>query len=98
MMCSPFFLGGVINQHLKTWESQYPKLIKEIRDDLYVDDLMTGGENAEITAEKKAITTEKKFITTKVFKDASLTVHKWHSNVPDLVAISSSPYEKENIR
>ena len=63
---------------------------------------MTGGENAEITAEKKAITTEKKFITTekkfittKVFKDASFTVHKWHSNVPDLVAISSSPYEKE---
>lgn len=53
-MCSPFLLGGVINQHLETWESQYPKLIKEIRDDLYVDDLMTGGENAEITAEKKS--------------------------------------------
>lgn len=95
MTCSTFLLGGVINQHLETWESQYPKLIKEIRDDLYVDDLMTGGENAEITAEKKAITTEKKFITTKVFKDAAFTVHKWHSNVPDLVAISSSPYEKE---
>ena len=40
---------------------------------------MTGGENTEITAEKKAITTEE-------FKDASLTIHKWHSNVPDLEA------------
>ena len=30
-----------------------------------------------------------------MFKDASFTVHKWYSNVPDLVAISSSPYEKE---
>ena len=48
---------------------------------------MTGGENAEITAEKKVITT-------KVFKDASFTVHKWHSYVPDIEAISNSPYEK----
>ena len=88
MTCSPFLLGGVINQHLDTWESQYPELIKEIRDGLYVDDLMTGGENAEITAEKKAITTD-------VFKDASFTIHKWHSNVPDLEAISSSPCEEE---
>ena len=41
--CPPFLLSGVINQHPDTWESQYPKLIKEIRDGLYVDDLMTGG-------------------------------------------------------
>ena len=88
MTCSPFLLGGVINQHLDTWESQYPELIKEIRDGLYIDDLMTGGENVEITAEKKVITTD-------VFKDASFTIHKWHSNVPDLEAISSSPCEGE---
>ena len=49
---------------------------------------MTGGENVEITAEKKVITT-------KVFKDAPFTVHKWHSSVLDLEAISSSPYEEE---
>ena len=88
MTCSHFLLGGVINQPLDTWESQYPELIKEIRDGLYVDDLITGGENAEITAERKAITTE-------VFKDASFTIHKWHSNVPDLQAISSSLCEEE---
>ena len=88
MTCSHFPLGGVINQHLDTWESQYPELIKEIRDGLYVDDLMIGGENAEIMAERKTITTE-------VFKDASFTIHKWHSNVPGLEAISSSPCEEE---
>ena len=49
---------------------------------------MSGGENMEITAEKKVITTE-------MFKDASFTIHKWHSNVPDLEAISSSPCEEE---
>ena len=78
----------VIHQHLNTLESQYPELIKEIRDGLYVDDLIIGGENAEITAEKKVTTTE-------VFKDASLTIHKWHSNVPDLDPVSSSPCEEE---
>ena len=49
---------------------------------------MTGGENTEIIEEKKVITTE-------VFKEASFTIHKWHSNLPDLEAISSSPCEKE---
>ena len=88
MTCSPFLLGGVIYRHLDTWESQYPELIKEIRDGLYVDDLMTGGENAEITAENKIIAAE-------VFKDASFTIHKWHSNVPDLEVIGSPPCEEE---
>ena len=49
---------------------------------------MTGGETVEITAEKKVITTE-------VFKDASFTIHKWHSNAPELEAISGSPCEEE---
>ena len=31
MTSSPFLLGAVINQHLDTWESQYPELIKEFR-------------------------------------------------------------------
>jgi len=65
MTCSPFLLGGEINQHLDTWESQYPELIKEIHDGMYVDDLMTGGEDVEITAEKKIIAAE-------VFKDPRL--------------------------
>lgn len=87
MTCSPFLLGGVINQHLDTWESQHPELIKEIRDGLYVDDLMTGGETVQLAAEKKATTT-------KVFKDATFTIHKWHSNAPELEADSASPCEE----
>lgn len=87
MTCSPFLLGGVINQHLDTWEIQHPEPIKEIRDGLYVDDLMTGGETVQLTAEKKVTTT-------KVFKDASFTIHKWHSNAPELEADSGSPWEE----
>ena len=87
MTCSPFLLGGVIHQHLNVWEKQYPELIKEIRDGLYVDDLLNGGENVKVTAEKKVITTE-------VFEDASFTIHKWHSNVPELEAVSGSSCEE----
>lgn len=82
MTCSPFLLGGVINEHLNTWESHHPELIKEIRDGLYVDDLMTGGETVELTAVKKVITTE-------VFKDATFTIHKWHSNASELETTSA---------
>ena len=88
MTCSPFLLGGVINQHLDTWEGQHPELIKEIRDGLYVDDLITGGETVKLTVVKKVTTIE-------VFKDASFTIHKWHSNAPELEANSGSPWEEE---
>ena len=43
LTCSPFLLGGVIVEHLKSWEAKYPNLVDEIRKGLYVDDLMTGG-------------------------------------------------------
>ena len=76
-----------MNQHLDAWENQYPELIKEICNGLNVDDLMTGGETVKITTEK--------VITTEVFKEASFTIHKWHSNAPELEATSGSPCEEE---
>ena len=41
------------SEHLKLWETR-PKLVKEIRDGLYVDDLMTGGETVNTVATKSA--------------------------------------------
>jgi hypothetical protein len=67
----------VISHHLKSWEQEYPDVVKEIRDGLYVDDLMVGGSNVEEVAEKKATTTE-------VFEDATFALHKWHSNREEL--------------
>jgi hypothetical protein len=77
MTCSPFLLGGVINEHLRRWESKYPNEVKEIRDGLYVDDLMTGGESVESVSTKREKAVE-------VFEDGSFKLHKWHSNVMDL--------------
>lgn len=68
MTCSPFLPGGVINQHLDLWESQYTELIKELRDGMHVDDVMTGRETLELTAAKKATTTQ-------AFTDATFIIH-----------------------
>lgn len=77
LTCSPFLLGGAINEHLKHWVPKFPELMKEIRDGLYVDDLMTGGETAEAVAAKRSQAIE-------VFEDATFKSHKWHSNVAAL--------------
>jgi len=77
LTCSPFLLNGVLNEHLKSWEEKYPNLVKEIRDGLYVDDLMTGGATVNDVSEQRTKTIE-------VFEDATFNLHKWHSNVSDL--------------
>ena len=56
---------------------EYPDLVKETREGLYVDDLMTRGMNTGEVAEKKV-----KAI--KVFEDRTFKLHKWHSNVVEL--------------
>ena len=43
LTCSPFLLGGVLKHHLDAWEKCYPEIVKQIREGLYVDDLITGG-------------------------------------------------------
>ena len=47
--------------------------IKETRDNLYVDDLITGGENVESVAAKRSQAVE-------VLQDATFKLHKWHSS------------------
>ena len=74
---SPFSLGGVIQQHLENFRTVHPEIVSEIEKSLYVDDLISGGEN-EIEADQlksKAI---------EIFSDATFDLHKWHSNVRDL--------------
>ena len=70
---SPFLLGGVIQQHLKTWEEREPELVAQIRKSLYVDNLITGAPTVQQTQEQK-----EKAIT--IFSDAQFTLHKWKSN------------------
>jgi hypothetical protein len=82
LTCSPFLLGRVINQLLDNWKDRYPEIVKELCDGMYVDDLMTGGTTVQETA-------------VEVFEDATFTIHKWHSNAPELEPISGVPNKQE---
>ena len=44
LTCSPFLLGGVIEQHLQAWESKKPETVTTLRNSLYVDDLLNGSQ------------------------------------------------------
>ena len=63
------------------WEQRYPEIVREVRDGLYVDDLMVG-----CTTIKDLKSTAVEF-----FEDTSFKLHKWHSNARELEASSNPP-------
>ena len=77
---SPFLLNGTVKEHLESSMSKYFELgetIDEIKESLYVDDIVTG----EVTVEKvKKI----KDTSEKIFGEACIELHKWHSNTKKL--------------
>ena len=90
LTCSPFLLGGVINQHLDSWKDRYPELVQELREGLYVDDLTIGGTTVEEIEKKKATAVE-------VFESATFAIHKWHSNAPELEPTNEMPTGPEDL-
>ena len=83
---SPFLLGGVISEHLNKWEATYPEIVKELRDGLYVDDLLIGGATVEEVQIKKQTAIE-------IFNEATFTLHKWHSNAEELESNKDLPQD-----
>ena len=81
---SPFLLGGVIESHLDTWILKQPEIVGEIKKNLYVDDLISGGTTVSKAREMKNAATE-------IFADAAFELHKWHSNVAELESTESDP-------
>ena len=51
-------------------------MIKKIRKELYIDDLISGSTTVRKTRELKDKTTT-------IFQDTCFKLHKWHSNVPE---------------
>ena len=61
--------------YLSSYTEQYPAEVAEIRDDLHVDNLITGDENFEQVVSLKDIAIE-------IFREAGFKLQKWHSNIP----------------
>ena len=76
---SPFILEAILQSHLSKYEKTYPKEIEEIKNSMYVDDMISGGNNeAEVVYLKNSAKT--------IFKEGGFVLHKWHSNNPRLEA------------
>ena len=73
---SPFLLNAVIQQHLESVLSEYPRTLQEIKNSLYVDHLITGDTTLEGAQQLK-------HHAVRIFNRAKFTLHKWHSNMSE---------------
>ena len=69
---SPFVLDATVQYHLQNY-IKFEELVKQIMEDLYVDDLITGGEKITNVQTLKDTAIQ-------IFKEAGFVLHKWHSN------------------
>ena len=70
---SPFILVGILEIHLENYIVMFRELIERVKDDMYVDDLVTRGES---TSEVDKI----KGDSVNLFQRGGFKLHKWHSN------------------
>ena len=82
---SPFILEGT-PKHFENYRDRFEKLTKIIENDMYVDDLVNGGNNLEEVKEIKQKSV-------KLFRKRGFNVHKWNSNVPELESENSHQSE-----
>ena len=74
---SPFVLEGTIKHHLERYLKDQPETIMELKQSMYVDDVIGGGDSMESTKKFKENIV-------KIFNEAGFKLHKWHSNVAEL--------------
>ena len=73
----PFLLGATTEEHLRKKQAEFLTEVDEITDGIYVDDLFLSGETRRTIEKLKADIIE-------ISKRADFTLHKWHSNLPEL--------------
>ena len=74
---SPFISGTTIRAHLDGCETEFPNEVVEIKQSLYVDDVIFGAESVKKVEHLRTTTIS-------IFNEAKFTLHKWHSNRPTL--------------
>ena len=86
---SPFLLGGTLNTHLDKYTTEeFAEIIEEIKENLYVDDVIGGAETQD---EAKTLKEQ----TIKILGDAKFVLHKWHSNIRELEDCSLKDEDEE---
>ena len=71
------WIKDISTKELEVLKSEYPGTVQEITNSLYIDDLIAGDATVEGAQQLKHHAVE-------IFNCAKFTLHKWHSNVPEL--------------
>ena len=77
-----FLLGGVVQQHLENCYEQYPKVVEEIEQSLYVDDLISSGPTIPAARQVKETSSD-------IFAPGGFTLHKWDLNTRELDTVNT---------
>lgn len=86
LRCSPFLAIATVQHHLKKYEERYPKIVKELRENMYMDDLLTGAET-----EEEAIQMYREAC--QIMKEGGFELMKWKSNRSKLIEV----FKKDNV-
>ena len=70
---SPFISERTLKIHFENYIGIFRELIERAKDDMYVDNLVTGGESTSEADEIKGDSV-------KLFQRGGFKIHKWHSN------------------
>ncbi|GFT46268.1 reverse transcriptase domain-containing protein [Trichonephila clavipes] len=74
---SPFLLNATIKHHLKKYSEKYTDTVNFLNENIYVDDIIG---SQPFVNQALTITLE----ATKIFEDASISLHKWQTNSKSL--------------
>ena len=85
-MCSPFLPISTVQNHAQHHHSEYPKAADEVSENMYVDDLLTGAEDAENAVQLKNDLRN-------LLNSGGFKLTKWASN-SDKVMKSIPPQER----
>lgn len=87
---SPFLLGGTLDYHLTSLEKDFPDEVNEIKESLYVDDIISGGTTVNEVEVLKESAIE-------IFDRAHFQLHKWHSSEKSLEEpVESDPQSEQS--
>ena len=66
---SLFLLKGTLKQHFENYVNEYSKVIKKIQNDMFVDDLVSGGTSIDVAEDLKQKSVE-------LFSKGGFNLHK----------------------
>ena len=75
--CSPFLAIATVRNHAERFELEFPQAAKCVKDDIYVDDCLTGADDEEAVKLQQSMT--------ELMYRATFNLTKWSSNSEDVL-------------